>query len=184
MPLTRDLRNTIRSSQSFLVRDTFRQETRPHSRTIAETYETKELRRGDVDTVRITSPYFWSGILDEGRGTVRPRSKRFLVWFDNPRDDPRLSGGYPKRRSDVKRLTRRQFTVWSRRNREAIKAGRRPPMVVTKGPIPGTDGAHFVARARRELLRTLRRDIEQVGRAVIEARIRAVKRRVLRVSFF
>jgi hypothetical protein len=58
---------------------------------------------------RLFVPHYWALYHHDGRGAVFPVRKRFLVWFVDPKDDPRLRGGYPVRLSDIRRLTRQEF---------------------------------------------------------------------------
>tara|TARA_R110002167_G_scaffold89910_1_gene242571 strand:- start:1131 stop:1664 length:534 start_codon:yes stop_codon:yes gene_type:complete len=54
-------------------------------------------------------PFYWAHWYHDGRGRVNAKPGGFLIWYKNPDDDPRLSGGYPIRPSDVKRLSRERF---------------------------------------------------------------------------
>jgi hypothetical protein len=55
---------------------------------------------------RLHIPVYWAPYVHEGRtNSIVPRNGKVLVYFKNPLlDDPRLRGGYPRRRSDVKKL--------------------------------------------------------------------------------
>jgi hypothetical protein len=78
--------------------------------------------------IKIYVPHFWARFVHDGSRAVRGIS---MVWFPNPKDDPRLKGGRPIKRSQVKRLrlSKRRFyalraagiLVWCK-NRKAIKA--------------------------------------------------------------
>ena len=132
--------------------------TRPYSSTIANTYQVKDFKRGALDVINIRSPYFWSGYLDQGRGPVSRKTKRVLVWSRNPkRDDPRLAGGYPFKRSQQVRLTSREMALWSRRNQIARDANRPEPMIVTEGPTDSFSGRHFSEKARPDIIRESRK---------------------------
>jgi len=57
-------------------------------------------------------PFYWAQYYHDGRGPVRARPGHKIVYFVDPDDDPRINGAarnYPKRASDIKRLTKRQF---------------------------------------------------------------------------
>lgn len=55
-------------------------------------------------------PHYWALYIHDGhRGPIRPYRAQYLVWFRDPRDDPRLRDGYPIRETDVKRLTKDEF---------------------------------------------------------------------------
>ncbi len=75
----------------------------------------------------IRVPHYWARFIHDGRGpSPGAAGSKILVWFRDPKDDPRYPGGvYPVRRSDVKRLTRGQFRKWSRINQRIINGYRR-----------------------------------------------------------
>ncbi len=182
------LENAFRDRVLDLVRLTTQlslvQNTRVWSTTLASTYEViGERGSGRTDTVTAWSPYFWSGILDQGRGKVSPLSKEFLVWFRDPRADPRLRGGYPRKRTDQRRMSRAQFKKWQKRNAQARAAGRPEPMIVTRGPSKAVAGAHFVAASKEDIIRRVKQDIPEIARTVVEARLREVKKRRIRLRF-
>jgi hypothetical protein len=53
----------------------------------------------------INVPHYWAIYYHEGRRVITPVSANFLVWFKDPKDDPRLiNGKSPINRSDLKRL--------------------------------------------------------------------------------
>lgn len=80
-----------RSASRFLASE-MRREVLASSRSIA---------RG-----RLNIPVYWAVYVHEGRTTpIVPRNGKVLVYFKNPlADDPRLRGGYPRRRSEVRKL--------------------------------------------------------------------------------
>lgn len=105
-------------------------------------------------------PQYWAVYLNDGRGPVVPRKASFLVWFRNPKNDPRLNAGRsPIRLAETRRLSKAQFQYWAAKNREIIKRYRRQtgkriltsadyeamklPMIVVKmspkhgGSVPG-----------------------------------------------
>lgn len=105
-------------------------------------------------------PHYWAIYVHSGRGEAGPVSSTYLVWFRNPKDDPRYPGGrYPIRREDVRRLTKEQFKEWAAKNREIIRdykkrtgktkletndyESMRLPMVVAK-TSPRTPGGHMM----------------------------------------
>jgi hypothetical protein len=51
-------------------------------------------------------PHYWAVYYHDGRGPVRPVNGKFLVYFANIEDDPRVRGGkdYPVRVSQIRRL--------------------------------------------------------------------------------
>lgn len=68
-------------------------------------------------------PHYWALYIHDGRGPSPGAGggDKILVWFKDPKNDPRYPGGvYPVRLSQVKRLTKAQFRKWSRINRAII----------------------------------------------------------------
>lgn len=59
-----------------------------------------------VTTERVTifSIYYWSRAINDGRGEVRPRTKRALAWFRDPKKDPRIKADYPRQKKQVESL--------------------------------------------------------------------------------
>jgi hypothetical protein len=73
-------------------------------------------------------PHFWSWYFHDGRGPVRTKYSKYLVWYKNPKEDPRLSGGYPVTRSQQRRLQHWEFV-------RDLNAGK-IIMTKTAGPFP------------------------------------------------
>lgn len=122
------------------------------SQTLRETMFV-ELRTPDVAVVGV--PHYWAVYYHDGRGPVRARNARFLVYFKDPAQDPRILGGYPVREGEVKRLTAAQF-------RRAVELDQ---VIVTRavGPAEGnpffTEGLkNFPVQADRVGLDIFRRD--------------------------
>lgn len=86
-------------------------------------------------------PHYWIPYYHDGRGGFGPKDQPYLVYYRNPRDDPRIAGGYPLRRSDTKKLTPSQFREGMRTNyalyRKNPGGGRFQHMVV-KGLAGGS----------------------------------------------
>jgi len=85
----------------------------------------------EVDEVsseaHVLTDFYWAVYYHDGRGPIRARPGKFLVFFRDPDDDPRINGAarnYPKRASDVRRLdlTKGEFS-------RLLRSGR---MVATK----------------------------------------------------
>jgi hypothetical protein len=73
-------------------------------------------------------PHYWARYVHDGTGRVRGV---MMVWFPNPKNDPRLANGRPVTRSQIKRLrlSRKKFYALKRQgilvvstSRKAIKA--------------------------------------------------------------
>lgn len=61
-------------------------------------------------SVTIWSVYYWLRFANFGRGNVKARPDGPpLVFFKDPKDDPRIKQDYPRKRKQHIRLTRRQF---------------------------------------------------------------------------
>lgn len=95
----------------------------------------------DFGKTAVESPFYWSVFYHDGRGAIRARPGHRLVYFRNPADDPRLSGGYPVRAADVKSLTKSQFYRFLRDPNSG--------MVVSKHVGPAA-GDPFFKRAGRK----------------------------------
>lgn len=101
-------------------------------------------RKRIKDGQAVTLPHYWATTYQEGRGPVRAKPGGFLVFWKDPKNDPRLNFGRPPvLRRDRPRLTRQQ---WYQAVRDA-KAGR---AVITKevGPWKGNP---VIKRAARRL---------------------------------
>lgn len=124
------------------------------------------------DEYVLGTPYYWAYYYHEGRGPVEPVSKQFLVWFRNPKDDPRLQSGYPKRKSDRKRLTKQQFIEGAARNREMDPSGLTMPyMVISKRSKPAI-GRPFFDNGLRNYRAAARRLIRSKFPQFIKERIK------------
>jgi len=65
---------------------------------------------------RLHTPEEWAKIVHDGRGPINQRGKkRAMVWYKNPRRDPRLRGGKSPTKGRPRRLTAAEF----RRDRKA-----------------------------------------------------------------
>jgi hypothetical protein len=90
---------------------------------------------------RLIVPHYWAIYQHDGRGPVLPRSKRYIVFFRDPNDDPRLAGGYPVRFKDVRRLTGDEFRRGLEENRrlfEANPAGGKQQFMVVRDDVGPT----------------------------------------------
>lgn len=137
----------------------------------------------------IRVPHYWARFIHDGRGPSPSASGtgKILVWFRDPKDDPRYPGGmYPIRRSDIKRLTRGQFRKWSRINQKIINAYRRStgkriltaadyramnlPMIIAKNS-PGSRGrvigVPFFSNAPGGGMFGFRKEMNIVGQRIV-----------------
>jgi len=65
--------------------------------------------RPDIFGVSVGAPHYWAIYYHDGRGPVRAAPGKWLVYFKDPADDPRIKRGYPVRAADIIRLSRSQF---------------------------------------------------------------------------
>lgn len=88
---------------------------------------------------RLVIPHYWAVYYHDGRGSISPVNATKLVFFADPRDDPRIRAGYPVRASQIRRLTKRQYEQGLEINRERAALGQRPFMFVVDrvGPAAG-----------------------------------------------
>lgn len=119
----------------------------------------------DGKRIQFHTPYYWAGWYFDGTGRKTPKNSRYLIFFRDPKDDPRIEGGYPKTKAEVRKLTREEFAYWAGMNRQAERAGRPWPMIVTKqsGPFKGIRPFRntLSARHRRELDRIAKQHIDK-----------------------
>lgn len=105
-----------------------------------------ELNRGVGARIILGVPHYWAAYYHDGRGPVTPVEKVWLVYFRDPRDDPRIEGGYPVTRDQIRRLTEEEWHFWLQQNKIA-KINQLPePMIVTKHVGPA-EGHPFFIRA-------------------------------------
>lgn len=103
----------------------------------ASMYRKETLSTGKKATGRILVPQYWAKYKHNGRDMVKPVSANMLVWFRDPKDDPRLTNGQsPIYRSEIKALTNGQWKYWSGRNKRARRAKQPVPMIVRKSVGP------------------------------------------------
>lgn len=88
-------------------------------------------------------PHYWAEFYHDGRGSVVPVDARFLVYFTNPADDPRLAGGYPERVKDIIRLTKDQWEEGLAINAERRASGGPPYMIVVPRVGPAAPHPFF-----------------------------------------
>lgn len=86
------------------------------------------------DLGRIEVPHYWALYVHDGRGAFAKQT--LMVWFRDPRDDPRLQlGKTPRRASQLRNLSRAQFADAMAKRDAWIKGGGDPydsPVIITK----------------------------------------------------
>lgn len=88
-------------------------------------------------------PHYWALYYHDGRKGVRPILAQKLVFFDDPRDDPRLAGGYPERDFDIRTLTRDEYEAGLEENKRRRDAGLGPFMFVVDSTGPAAAHPFF-----------------------------------------
>lgn len=94
----------------------------------------------NVGRAELFIPHYWAVYYHDGRGPVQPITAQKIVFFADPRDDPRLVGGNPRRVSDIRTLTRDDYQNGLEINAERRKNGEPPFMFVLDRAGPA--GAH------------------------------------------
>lgn len=93
--------------------------------------------------VRLFIPHYWAVYYHDGRSGFGPKDATFLVFFPDPKDDPRLiAGRSPERANQLRRLTKAEFYRGLSENTRRRKAGLPPFMLVIQNEdgSPGTVG--------------------------------------------
>ena len=113
---------TVRQFKKLLIRKMARaayNKAKPliPSRTLRNALHIKYKEAGDSYIAYLQIPHYWALYVHDGRAAFGPRKAQVLVWFRNPRDDPRTSGGHPVRAADIRRLSKDEFYEGVRRNR-------------------------------------------------------------------
>ena len=103
-------------------------------------------------TAHVIVPYYWAIYHHDGRRAIDLTGKDgYLVYFSDPKNDPRTDGTkrYPRTRSEVKHLSKAQFRAGLEENAKRRAAGGEPYMIVTKKVGPA-DGTFFFSEGLRE----------------------------------
>lgn len=99
-------------------------------------------------TGELVVDYYWAVFVHNGRAPFSMPFGRYLVWFRNPKDDPRLDNGVsPRRVAQLRHLTAEQFRAGLLANKTAIAAGLEPPMVVRREIRTRTPAKPFFSNA-------------------------------------
>lgn len=95
--------------------------------------------------IRLHLPHYWAIYHHEGRDAITFPPGKYMVFFPDIKDDPRVDGGasYPVTRADRRHLTREQFRYFSAINRHRKAAGQDPIMVVTSRVGPAAARPFF-----------------------------------------
>ena len=164
----------LRQQLALAARDAARKAAK--SKTIANSLEVVRLPSGEFV---VESPFYWAVYYHDGRGPIHARPGHKLVYFRNPDDDPRIGGAsrnYPKKRSDIKRLTKAQFYRFLRDPNSGMVV--RDSVGPSKGDPFFTRGLRtFPARAGRriavEVSTFVRQNLgDEILRAQVKVRLR------------
>ncbi len=76
------------------------------SRTLQRSLDFRIVTDGTNVGAEIFLPQYWAVYYHDGRGPVRPVNGKFIVYFADIEDDPRVQGGrnYPTRAAQIRRL--------------------------------------------------------------------------------
>lgn len=115
--------------------------------------------------VTIYSIYYWTRFLNDGRGEVRSTpGGPPLVYFADPRKDPRIRDDYPRQKKGIERLN-----LSKQRFRQMRRLGQ---LIVTRAVGP--------AAAERFLERGLRRARKEIPQKAMERLVSDVRRNIRR----
>lgn len=114
--------------------------------------------------VVVFSTYFWVRFVNDGRRAIRLRKPRQMIFFLDPKDDPRISTDYPRKAGKRRKLTESEF----------IDARERDLIVVTQ-TVKATRPTRFIEAGIRDARKT-------VPKRVLEA-IRGDVRKLVKRSF-
>lgn len=125
-------------------------------------------------------PHFWALFVHDGRGPFGPKSARFLVFFQDPNDDPRKPT--PEREASARKLTRGEFDAGIAENRrlQALNptGGPMQHMIVVRnrdgspGRVGGVRGSFFFTVGAQQFER-------KVDKIVLERFDRFVKSHII-----
>lgn len=149
------------------------------SRTLRRALEVRTSVDGSRVGADLVISQYWAVYYHDGRGPLRPRNGKFLVWFKRVEDDPRVDGGanYPVRATDIRRLSLSpaEFT-------RMLASGR---MIIARraGPTFGNPFFNRLANRAPSMVRgiaprmmstAVRRALAETGldRIMIDARVR------------
>jgi hypothetical protein len=97
---------------------------------------------------RLNIPHYWARFVHDGRGApFGPQTGRFMIWWRDYREDPRLRGRQtPERVRDLRRLTTAEVKAARKRNKAHLREGGDPsqmPIVFTEEINTPTEGKFF-----------------------------------------
>ena len=137
-------------------------------------------------SVRLLVPHYWALYYHDGRGPVLPKRASMIIYYRDPKDDPRLTSGYPVRMSDIKRLTRQQYLAGLLENKLRFRAnpggGTMQFMVVVPSTGPTRPGKSYPFFTKgMEAFPQLARDIIQRAMQLEFRRLNVSEQDVIRL---
>lgn len=114
------------------------------------------------ERVTIFSIYYWTRFVNDGRPAIEANPKRPLIFFKDPKKDPRIKGSYPRRPKHNVRLTRRQYAYHKKRGN----------LIITKS-VGSAAGLKFLEKG----LQDARKKIPTLVRKRIQTDVRRNLRR-------
>lgn len=111
----------------------------------------------DDENAALHIPHYWAINVHDDRPRVVPRpGKKFLVWFTDPRDDPRLQPEPPVRKSEVRtmHLFESEWQAALEENQVRRSFGLPPFMVIARS-APATRGHFFFSQGMKPFESTI-----------------------------
>ncbi len=147
---------------------------RDASRTLAKSAVARYLGSiGDVHVSQVHIPHYWAVFVHDGHDGIQPVRRRFLVYYLDPRRDPRRSGGRSTTPEGERSLTKAEFRTLAKQIYDAKKAGRKPPARIVEDSGPAL-GSPFFDNTRGMAA------FESLAKSYIDTRITNYMKRELR----
>lgn len=128
-------------------------------------------------------PHYWALFVHDGRGPFR--KGRYMIWYRDPRLDPRLQNGKtPKRVKDLRKLTRDQWRRAVEIRNRWIEAGGDPydaPVIITKAIRKPTAATPFFGNDPGEGMHGFSADAGRIAQEEFSRHVRSVMGQSLRV---
>jgi hypothetical protein len=75
------------------------------SRTLRQAVTASYRKTPHGHQMSVNIPHYWAIYYHDGSGPITMPKGKYMVWYRDPKDDPRYRGGYPVTRSQVRPLT-------------------------------------------------------------------------------
>ena len=138
---------------------------KPHDRPVKALQDALRAELRSDTHLAIVVPHYWALYVHDGRrAPVRAQRGGFLIWFKDPKDDPRLIGGVtPERASQLRHLSAGEFRRIMRERHQDLLDGRDPKVVVTTQVNKSTAGSYFFTKGMKEF----NREANRVGQGIV-----------------